>query len=377
MSTVGANASDHGLIIQGTLILLSAIVGVLGYIIQSRLKRAAEARLHERASAQARFEQQLKRDDHLRAARLQHLYRIREEILSPMIALNDSGAFLWAQWVQHTLMAPPDYSRNAILVVKDEPNPAPSVLAAFGHVCPNFHVRFMKGDYYGQWMLVPDDVAAGMKANPTGRLAVSYRRTIRLMVSQYYAPLSAILTSKMNVLDLPDSDEFKRTYHCYASDLIWLRKHIFLQMVAWTAEMRDIISEEWDKGEVGQLHTRFSPYPMVFGRYLSGYLTRMKLEISELEMGLVAHNVFDDTKANNANEVADQFTKQMQKEQQQRRQQQQQQPQQEQASEKESNQNGGGGGGASGKSKRNKYIAAVGSAAAGAASAAAAVAAGT
>ena len=82
-------------VIQGALILLSAVVGVLGYIIQSRLKRAAEAQLHEQAATQARFEQQLKRDDHLRAARLQHLYRIREEILSPMIALRQ-GVFLWA-----------------------------------------------------------------------------------------------------------------------------------------------------------------------------------------------------------------------------------------------------------------------------------------
>ena len=369
MSTVGANASDHGLIIQGTLILLSAVVGVLGYIIQSRLKRAAEARLHERAATQARFEQQLKRDDHLRAARLQHLYRIREEILSPMIALNDSGVFLWAQWIQYMLMAPPDYSRNAILVVKGEPNPSPSLLAAFGHLCPDFHKHFMQGEYYGQWMQVPDDVAAGMIADPTGKLAVSYRRLMRLMINECYLPLSALLKSKMNVLDLPDTDEFKRAYHCYASDLIYLRKHIFLQMVAWTTEMHSIIEEEWDKGELGQLHTRFSPYPMVFGHYLSGFLTRMKVEISQLELGMVAHNVVDDTKVDNK-VVVDQFNQQLQKEQRQKRPQQDQDQDPDQASEKESNQEGN-------EKKRKRYIVAVGSAAAGAASVAAAMASGT
>ena len=40
MSTVGAsnNASDIGLIVQGTLILLSAVVAVCGYYVQGRLK---------------------------------------------------------------------------------------------------------------------------------------------------------------------------------------------------------------------------------------------------------------------------------------------------------------------------------------------------
>ena len=38
------NASDVGLIVQGTLIFLSAVVGVLGYVIQSRLSQKEAAR---------------------------------------------------------------------------------------------------------------------------------------------------------------------------------------------------------------------------------------------------------------------------------------------------------------------------------------------
>ena len=174
MSTVGASssASDHGLIIQGTLILLSAIVGCMGYIIQSRLKRAAEARLHEQEARQARFEQQLKRDDALRARRLEHLYRIREEILSPIIARTDAAVFIWAQWMKHTLMAPPDYSVNEIIEAKDDPNLGPSMIAVFGNLCPKFHQKFMAGEYAGQWMLAPNDVAAQMR--PESEIAVSY-----------------------------------------------------------------------------------------------------------------------------------------------------------------------------------------------------------
>ena len=45
MSAVGANnASDIGLIVQGTLIFLSACIAVVGYVVQSRLSAKAHAR---------------------------------------------------------------------------------------------------------------------------------------------------------------------------------------------------------------------------------------------------------------------------------------------------------------------------------------------
>ena len=52
MSTVGANnASDIGLIVQGTLIFLSAIVAVFGYIVQGKLKSKEQKREHEAQQA--------------------------------------------------------------------------------------------------------------------------------------------------------------------------------------------------------------------------------------------------------------------------------------------------------------------------------------
>lgn len=296
MGAGGGAATDHGLIIQGVLILLSAVVGCIGYIIQSRLKRSAEARIHQQEAKQARFQQQLKRDDALRARRLEHLYTIREKILSPIIAQNDAATFIWAQWIQHTLQSPPDYSKNAILLQNDDTNPKPSLVSAFACICPKFHAHFMAGEYYGQWTLTSDGVAEQMKADPNGKVAVSYRRMVKMIVEQYYVPVSKLLTEKMNVLDLPSNDEFKQRYPCYASDVVWLRKHMFLEMVAWSTEMADIIKEEWDKGDVSQLHTRYCPFPMMLGMYLANFLTKIKLEISELEDGLVSHNVVDDTK---------------------------------------------------------------------------------
>ena len=57
MSAVGAsNASDIGLIVQGTLIFLSACIAVLGYVVQSRLT----ARAHER---QLRLEREERHKD--------------------------------------------------------------------------------------------------------------------------------------------------------------------------------------------------------------------------------------------------------------------------------------------------------------------------
>ena len=45
MATTSAQASDVGLIVQGTLIFLSAVVGVLGYILQSNMR--AKERIKE------------------------------------------------------------------------------------------------------------------------------------------------------------------------------------------------------------------------------------------------------------------------------------------------------------------------------------------
>ena len=53
------NASDVGLIVQGVLIFLSAVVGVLGYVIQSRLGRAQKQR-----------EEELERKEHGRQLKL-------------------------------------------------------------------------------------------------------------------------------------------------------------------------------------------------------------------------------------------------------------------------------------------------------------------
>ena len=51
MSNVGANASDVGLIVQGTLIFLSAVVAVIGYLVQAKLARSAAA--HDIQTARA------------------------------------------------------------------------------------------------------------------------------------------------------------------------------------------------------------------------------------------------------------------------------------------------------------------------------------
>ena len=51
MATSSAAASDVGLIVQGTLIFLSAVVGVFGYLIQAKMARKAETRRREEDKA--------------------------------------------------------------------------------------------------------------------------------------------------------------------------------------------------------------------------------------------------------------------------------------------------------------------------------------
>lgn len=75
-----ANASDVGLVVQGTLIFLSAIVAVLGYVIQNRLHDKAK----ERQLARERTEKH-------KEARLARLRKMLHDIIGPMSGLAQQG----------------------------------------------------------------------------------------------------------------------------------------------------------------------------------------------------------------------------------------------------------------------------------------------
>ena len=71
-ASVGANASDVGLIVQGTLIFLSAVVGVLGFLVKSRLERREKHR-----------ENEIQYEQHVRRLRLERIRTQLREFLGP------------------------------------------------------------------------------------------------------------------------------------------------------------------------------------------------------------------------------------------------------------------------------------------------------
>ena len=76
MSTVGAgnNASDVGLIVQGTLIFLSAVVAVIGYYVQGQLR-----------AKERRREIQINRTEKLHQARLDEVRKFLNLLVLPIL----------------------------------------------------------------------------------------------------------------------------------------------------------------------------------------------------------------------------------------------------------------------------------------------------
>ena len=79
MSTVGAgsNASDVGLIVQGTLIFFSAVVAVIGYYVQGQLR-----------AKERRREIQINRTEKLHQARLDEVRKKISEFVGPAIRFS-------------------------------------------------------------------------------------------------------------------------------------------------------------------------------------------------------------------------------------------------------------------------------------------------
>ena len=85
----GSNASDLGLIVQGVLIFLSAIVGVIGYVVQSKLSQRAKTR-----------EEELARKEHGRQLKLQRVRQQMSQHIQIELWLNvqELKSFLLRGW---------------------------------------------------------------------------------------------------------------------------------------------------------------------------------------------------------------------------------------------------------------------------------------
>ena len=263
-------------IIQGVLIALSAVIAVVGYFVKGRIDRKEK----------------------IRVTQLDTKQRLLNQLVGPAQAMSYGGLmarinFVACEaWPGEFCRAEADETQTELWFFGAGENGAKFREKVHNHTSPNATQL---------WTFVGREKEEEMRKNPSGKLAVAYRRMMRQILRCYYVPLSNLLNEHMNVLPLPNKEDFKRRYPG-ASASIALRKLFFLQVVVWTNEMQSIITEEWDRSDYDRLFPTTAPFPFKLCQYLAQMLTTLKTEIEELTHKAVpANSNDDDTKVENMN----------------------------------------------------------------------------
>ena len=256
MSNVGANASDIGLVVQGTLIFLSAVVAVFGYIIQSRLQQ----KFHAKQMARERTE----RHTTARLLELRDLLRLK---VGPIQAYLQQGhAHLYQFAMSNTGFK--------------------SMMPYFFEMIGGKHLlmKAMKNEIHSSLVInykpfLLDRTVQAIKKEPEGLLARQYRRTMIVVVQKYFEPAALLIAKHMNDLPFPTREVFKQKFPTLVGDP-QLRKLLLIHFTNWVNQMRYIIDEEWSIGNFSDLFPPHHPFPVAFTVYLVGMVDELKDEIS-------------------------------------------------------------------------------------------------
>ena len=229
------NASDIGLIVQGSLILLSALVAVCGYYVQGRLK--SKERQREMVDAQRERAVQM---------RLETLRKKISIFVGPCVQhlLNLQTTINYLQdWIKDNGYAD-EYKRY-----RDEEDEAGNTMK-----------RMWGGHWSKRYTLVGKYVEAAIKADPTSKLARIYLRTFKIMISQYAIPLANLINLHGQYLQhWGDKEAWKKRFPGSATN--GLARNLFpTQLVRWAHEF-EVIILQWDKNDYRDLFPVVNPFP--------------------------------------------------------------------------------------------------------------------
>lgn len=254
-------ASDVGLVVQGTLILLSAIIAVLGYVVQNRLKE--QARLKER---------ERDRVERYRHTHLKHEREMLHEIIGPLQGLVQLGSTM----IQ-------DFGMS---VESIEKRPEYWLRCSGSSEDLQRNMRSEGALSTGTPFLTPG-IVSKIDGDPGGHLARQYRSTMRSAMRTFFSPASELICQHMNSLSFPTREEFIRMYPNRRGDP-QLRKTMLLQFAGWTAAMNQLIEEEWDKGDFSHTFPPFHQFPNRLVPYLVHLLDSCRETIKKLTDGEIA-----------------------------------------------------------------------------------------
>ena len=202
------NASDVGLIVQGTLIFLSAVVGVLGYVIQSRLSQKEAAR-----------QLLIQQKEHGRQLKLKRVRQQIEIFVGPALAYIDAYGRLFARSIMHYFN--PGFNFNQL---SEEIMGFPMTNWGTMDVC------------YGQgWMLTKENEKIVLN-DLEGEMAKRYRDITRVIIYKYLEPLSKLIMEHGNAQQFrPSMADFKKQFPGLANAN--RPRHLVLyDMKIWTDE---------------------------------------------------------------------------------------------------------------------------------------------
>jgi hypothetical protein len=263
MSNVGANASDVGLIIQGTLIFLSACVAVVGYIIQSKLQAVA----HEKELRLARVEKH-------KEIKLKQLRESLTNVIGPMQALSQAG-----QGICHDFGLSVSENHDSVMTYWFATHGGQEKAMQF--------IAGQSGMFSSEpFLLAP--ILDAIKKNPESMLAKDYRSTMKRAVLQCFKPLASLLLQHMNSLNVPTREKFIEMFPALKGDP-QLRKILIVTMIAWSSAMEELL-EQWDLGNYSQLFPRHAQYPNALDFYLISMLDAVKDDIDKATAGTMAYN---------------------------------------------------------------------------------------
>ena len=254
-TTVAAAEAYKGTasIIQGVLIALSAIIAVVGYRVQASLNRA----------------------QHVRESALNDTKQLLKDVVGPAQGYAYVIDYMWLNFMCNVVWKDDD------TVGKDDWR------GAFSKVTgdPDAITSFMKGRAYMHMAsFVGKEKEEEIKQNPTGYLAIEYRRFVRRLLRDAFKPMS-ILLRDFNIFPVPSINQFKKTYPYFANSFS-LRKTIFLETLTFISELEYIVEQEW---KIEKDYTKVFPISIQWNRALTGYLagqvTTLKANIEALTDG--------------------------------------------------------------------------------------------
>jgi hypothetical protein len=259
------------------LILLSSIVAVAGYVVQSRLR-----------------DKERKRSLKLDRVRMQLSDFVGPcSVLSNCFYLSFFRAFA-ARALYHPFMGsttdPRCFPANSISL-----NEMSNGRIQLWWETIGFNVQtLVNGSFNAMGSWVGPEVEEEIRNNPDAELSKQYFRQVRFLFKRFIKP-QALLYTKYggHLVLLGDVEDFKTKYPSAAGSG-WLRNLFILQFILWANEFEDIVFPCWDKNDYSLLFPSVNPFPIQLGMYL----TRMITSLRELEakLGTAEHKVHSTNK---------------------------------------------------------------------------------